>query len=130
MYSTILRKFILVTAFGLFSQFAMAQGDSNEAALKLIADIVVGLNHFPSDDDLETLDQIIANSGLAQGVRGMANAVASIEHTANEEGRGAMEAIQNNAQVPERAKTLAGIIENFSHNASDDDKAQLTRLFP
>lgn len=127
---TILRKFIFVTAIGLFSQFATAQSDGNAAALKLIADIVVSLNHFPSNDDLETLDQIIANSGLTQGVRAMANAVASIEHVANEEGRGEMEVIQNNAQAPDRTKALAGIIESFSHGASDDAKAQLAQLFP
>jgi len=125
-----LRKLILVTAIGLFSQFAMAQDGANAQALKQIADIVAGLNHFPSDADLVTLDAIIANAELAQGVRDMANTVASIEHSANEEGRGAMEAIQGNAQAPEPAKVLAGIIASISHTASDDAKAELARLFP
>jgi len=93
MSTTILRKLILLTAIGLFSQIAMAQNDANSAAVKQIADIVVGLNHFPSDADLATLDAIIADGELAQGVREMANTVANIEHSANEEGRGAMEAI-------------------------------------
>jgi len=130
MNTNFLKKIILVSAIGVFSQFAVAQNDGNAAAVKMIADIVVSLNHFPSDDDLDTLDQIIANSSLAPGVREMANTVASIEHTANEEGRGAMEAIQNNDQAPPQAKALASIIENFSHTASADAKKQLGELFP
>ncbi|MCH8264819.1 MAG: hypothetical protein IIC10_05415 [Proteobacteria bacterium] len=130
MNTTILRKLILLAAIGLFSQIAMAQNDANGLAVKQIADIVVGLNHFPSDADMATLDEIIANGELAQGVRDMADTVANIEHSANEEGRGAMEAIQANSQAPDRAKVLAGIIANFSHGASDDSKAQLAQLFP
>ena len=130
MNTTNLKKLILLTAIGLFSQIAMAQNDGNSAAVKQIADIVVGLNHFPSDADLATLDAIIANGELAQGVREMVNTVANIEHSANEEGRGAMEAIQANSQAPDRAKVLADIIANFSHGASDDAKAQLAELFP
>ena len=130
MNTTILRKCILLAAIGLFSQLATAQSDPNAAAVKQIVDIVAGLNHFPSDADIATLDGIIANGELAQGVRDMANTVANIEHSANEEGRGAMEAIQANSQAPDRAKVLAGIIANFSHGASDDSKAQLAELFP
>ena len=130
MNKAIFRKLTLVVVIGMFSQFSMAQNDGNAAALKLIADIVITINHFPSDDDLSTLDPIIAQSELAQGVRGMANAVANINHTADEEGRGTMEALQSNAQAPERAKVLAGIIENFAHAVSDDGKAELARLFP
>ena len=130
MNTTILRKLILLAAIGLFSQLATAQSDPNAAAVKQIVDIVAGLNHFPSDADIATLDGIIANGELAQGVRDMANTVANIEHSANEEGRGAMEAIQANSQAPDRAKVLAGIIANLSHGASDDSKAQLAQLFP
>ena len=110
MNTTILRKLLVLAAIGLFSQFATAQGDANGLAVKQIADIVVGLNHFPSDADIATLIGIIADGELAQGVRDMANTVANIEHSANEEGRGAMEAIQANSQAPDRAKVLAGMI--------------------
>ena len=130
MKTTILRNFVLVAAIGLFSQLAIAQSNPNGEAMKQIADIVGSLNHFPSDADLATLDEIIGNSELAQGVREMADAVANIEHSANEEGRGAMDGIQNNAQAPERAKVLAGIIANISHSANDNAKAQLAQLFP
>ena len=130
MHITNLRKLLLVAAIGLFSHFALAQDNANAAAVKQIADIVVGLSHFPSEADLATLDQITGNAELAQGVRDIADTVANIEHSANEEGKGAMEAIQANAQVPEQAKVLAGIIANFSHSASDDAKTQLAQLFP
>ncbi len=130
MNTTLLRRILLVASIGLFSQFALAQDNPNATAVKKIADIVVGLSHFPSEADLATLDEIMGNDELAQGIRDMANTVANIEHSANEEGKGAMEAIQADAQVPERAKVLAGIIANFSHGASDDAKNQLVQLYP
>ncbi|MBT3530922.1 MAG: hypothetical protein HOF74_13520 [Gammaproteobacteria bacterium] len=130
MKTTIFKKLILLIAVGVFSQFAMAQNEDNAAAIKQVADIVAGINHFPSDDALATLDGIAANGGLAQAIRDMANAAANIEHSANEEGRGAMEALQNNTQMPERGRVLAGIIENFSHTCSDADKERLAELFP
>ena len=130
MNTSILKKFVLVAAIGLFSQFASAQNEANSAAITQVAKIVATINHFPSDDDLAKLDAISGNSELAQVIRDMASAVANIEHAANEEGKGAMEAIQNREQIPERGKTLASVIENFSHMASADDKAKLAEMFP
>ncbi len=76
----------------------MARSGANVAAPKQIANIIASLNHFPSDANLGTLDEIIGKGELTQGVRDMVNAFANIEHSVSEEGSGAMEAIQVNTQ--------------------------------
>jgi len=131
MKNTILQKFLLIAAIGLFSQFAVAQDPSDNAvAAKQIADIVASLNHYPSDADKMALNAIIGDSALAMGIHAMASAVVNIEHAANAEGKTAMEALQANDEAPDRAKALAGIIASLNHTASADAKAELAQLFP
>lgn len=130
MTAPFLRKLILGAAIGLCSQFALAQSDADTAALKQIADIVAGLNHFPSDADMTTLEEIMSGGDISQTVLIMADTVANIEHAANEEGKGAMAAIQGSAQASEQAKVLAEVIENVSHMASADAKKMLAQTFP
>ena len=125
---TLTRKIMVIALIGLFSQFSLAQDAG--MALKQIADIVVSLNHFPSDADKSTLMGISGNDSLPQGVRDMATAVSSFAHAANAEGKTAMAGIQANAQAPDRAKALAGIIADLNHTASADAKATLAELYP
>jgi hypothetical protein len=131
MKNTYLQKFLLIAAIGLFSQFAVAQGNTaNLAAVKQIADIVASINHFPSDADKMALNAIIDDSALSDGIHAMASAVVNIEHATNAEGKTAMAAIQANDGAPVRAKALAGIIASLNHTASADAKAELAQLFP
>jgi hypothetical protein len=130
MTTLLLRKLILGAAIGLFSQFTLAQTEGDTKALKQIADIVAGLNHFPSDVDMTTLEEIMSSADISQTVLIMADTVANIEHAANEEGKGAMAAIQANAQASESAKVLAEVIEQLSHTASADAKNMLAQTFP
>lgn len=129
MKNTLLQKFLLIAAIGLFSQFSVAQ-DANAVAAKQISDIVVSLNHFPSDADKATLGAISGNMALAQGVRDMASAVANIQHAATAEGKSAMAALQAADDTPDRGKALAGVIASLNHTASADSKAQLAQLYP
>ena len=130
MKNTIVKQLLLICALGLFSQLAVAQVDANSAAAKQVADIVVSLNHFPSDADKVTLAAISGNTALVQAVRDMATAVANIQHSATAEGKSTMAALQASADIPDRGKALAGIIASLNHTASADAKAQLAQLFP
>ncbi len=125
---TIMKCFAVLAAVGLLSQSALAQENPNAAAATQIARIVVNLNHFPSDADKATLNEIAGNAELAQAVRDMASAVAGINHAASDDAKAAMAAIQE-GQAPDRAKVLAGTIAAINHSASDDAKAQLTEAY-
>ena len=128
MKTTLTRKLVAIALIGLFSQFSLAQDAGS--ALKEISDIVVSLNHFPSDADKAKLMVIADNDSLPQGVRDMATAISSFAHSANAEGKEAMARIIASDQAPDRAKTLAGVIADLNHTASADAKTSLAALFP
>lgn len=116
---------VALTGIGLFSPLSMAD---NASSATEIAGIIVGMNHFPSDEDKAKLMAISADDSLAETVRAMATAVSNISHAANVEGKAAMASIME-GQAPDRAKALAGAIASFNHAASADDKAKITELF-
>ncbi len=122
---TIIKKVLAFTLMGLFAQFSMAD---NASAVKDIAGVVAGMNHFPSDQEKAKLMALSADDTLAEGVRDMASTVANIQHFANAEGKDAMARIMANDQAPDNAKALAGIIARFAHMASAEEKAILTAM--
>ena len=125
---TLIRKLVAVALIALFSQFSLAQDAGG--AIKQIADIVVSINHFPSDADKAALADIAGNDALPEGLRNMATAVSNISHAASAEGKAMMAGIQANGEAPDRAKSLAGIIASLNHMPSDEAKATLAELFP
>ena len=125
---TLIRKLVAVALIALFSQFSLAQDAGG--AIKQIADIVVSINHFPSDADKAALADIAGNDVLPEGLRNMATAVSNISHAASAEGKAMMASIQANGEAPDRAKLLARIIASLNHMPSDEAKATLAELFP
>jgi len=125
---TLIRKLVAVALIALFSQFSLAQDAGG--AIKQIADIVVSINHFPSDADKAALADIAGNDVLPEGLRNMATAVSNISHAASAEGKAMMASIQASDTAPDRAKSLAGIIASLNHMPSDEAKATLAELFP
>lgn len=130
MTTNVFRKLLLTASVLLLSHGAFAQSDADNAALAKIASIVSGINHFPSDADMTSLEEIIGNGDVSQNVRIIADTVINIEHSANEEGKGAMESIQANAEASKEMKVLAEVIANLSHMASADAKQELAAAFP
>lgn len=118
-------KILLLLLISLFTPFAMADNDS---ALLEIADILSGINHFPSDADKSRLMVIAQDDSLVQGVRDMATTVSAIQHFPNDAGKQAMADIMANTQAPEKAKTVASIIANFAHMVNAEDKARLAAI--
>ena len=125
---TLIRKLVAVALIALFSQFSLAQDAGG--AIKQIADIVVSINHFPSDADKAALADIAGNDVLPEGLRNMATAVSNISHAASAEGKAMMASIQANGEAPDRAKLLARIIASLNHMPSDEAKAALAESFP
>jgi hypothetical protein len=125
---TLIRKLVAVALIALFSQFSLAQDAGG--AIKQIADIVVSINHFPSDADKAALADIAGNDALPEGLRNMATAVSNISHAASAEGKAMMASIQANGEAPDRAKLLARIIASLNHMPSDEAKAALAESFP
>jgi hypothetical protein len=130
MKKILIRNLLAITIFGFFTQFSVAQDANNMAALKEIANIVVSINHFPSDADKAALAKISGNEDYPQGIRDMATTVSNIEHAANDAGKAAMARIQASDQAPASAKALAGMITNFNHMLNAEAKMTMAQLFP
>ena len=104
MRKTLVRALIAISLMGFFSQVLVAQDETYVPALKAVAEIVISMNHFPSDADKETLAKIAANETLPQSIRDMATTIINISHAANDEGKEAMARIQSNEDAPDRFK--------------------------
>jgi hypothetical protein len=137
MKKILIRNLLAITLFGFFTQFSVAHHTNNMSAikemataLKEIANIVVSINHFPSDADKAALAKISGNEAYPQGIRDMATTVSNIEHAANDAGKAAMARIQASDQASASAKALAGMITNFNHMLNAEAKMTMAQLFP
>lgn len=125
MKTTFLRNILALAVIVSFSQFSYAD---NAEAQKVIAGVLVNLNHFPSDADKAALMAITEDDSVGQGYRALAGAVANISHSANAEGKEVTARIMEASTAPAELKTLAEIVANLNHVASPEAKATLTAM--
>lgn len=63
----------------IFSTIVSAQ-ETSSIQLKKIAEITIGLNHFPSDSEKKELSEIMSNESLSDNVRILAHALFNVKH--------------------------------------------------
>jgi len=107
------------------SQVALAD---DSAAVRTIAGVLVGLNHFPSAEDKEVLAAIAADESNGMAVRALANAVANIQHAATAEDKAAMEQIVASDMADSQSKSLAQIVLGINHVPTAEAKASLQAM--
>jgi len=107
------------------SQVALAD---DSAAVKTIAGVLVGLNHFPSAEDKAALAAIAADESNGMAVRALANAVANIQHAATAEDKAAMKQIVASDMADSQSKSLAQIVLGINHVPSAEAKASLQAM--
>lgn len=100
----------------------------NEAAARTIAQVLTGLNHFPSDEDKAALRAVAGDDDVGRAFRAVARAVANIQHSVGDADREALNRIIDADRAAEEAKTLARIALGINHRASDAAKAQLAAM--
>jgi len=120
-----IRKFMAIVLIGAFSQFALAD---NASATKTIAEVLAGLNHFPSDADKTALMAVANDDSAGRGLKAIANAVSNIQHAATAEDKEMMNRIIGADQASADAKALAEIVLGINHMASADAKAVLQAM--
>ena len=125
MKMNLIKKVVAIALIAGFSQFSLAD---NESANKLIAGVLVDLNHFPSDADRGALMAVANDESNGQGFRMIAEAVGNIQHSANAEGKAAMNRIIASDRASAEAKALAEIVLGISHMPSAEAKAALEAM--
>ncbi len=125
MKSMLLRATLLLVALIPFNQAVLAD---NDAAAKAIAEILVGLNHFPSDAEKAVLMDIAQDQSNGQGIRAVAQAVHDMQHSLSAESKEAMAQIMASDCADPRAKALAEIVSGINKMAGDQAKASLQAM--
>lgn len=100
----------------------------NEQAAAVMADIVAGMNHFPSEEQKSTLEDIAADEEVDDNLRTIAEAISNIEHQPKDADKEKLQAIVQDNSADEAEKTLAGAVLRFNHQASAQDAAALRAL--
>jgi len=96
--------------------------------IKKMAEIMLKLNHYPSDAEKETLKQITLNSSSSKDEKTVATAMINLQHQATAEDKKKLSEIMNDKSAPEDIRTLATIVHNVNHHPSDEDKEKLKKL--
>jgi len=96
-------------------------------AVSTMANIVLSLQHFPSDADKAALAEIAAGDS-SDSVKAVAGAIANINHKVSDTDKGVLEAIANDDSEPEDLRELAVIVAGMNHMPGSEDKAALEML--
>lgn len=115
--------FAVVFTTVLFAQTALA-----EDSIKTMAQIMINLNHFPSDSDKEVLRKITLDSATSQNEKTLASAMINLQHAASDADKQKLSAIIKDRAASENERNLAEIIYNLNHKPSSADKEQLKKM--
>jgi len=113
--------------FTLGSQAVFAQS-MDEGAVKDMANMVIHLNHHPTDAEKVRLQEIIDDGSLSDAVHTIASALLNMVHRASPEDKQKLGMIAQDSNVDEDVRTLATAVRNIEHHASASDKAMLQKL--
>lgn len=111
----------LLVAFG-----APALAAHHEAGT--VADILTGMNHFPSESEKQTLTAIGNDEAVSDNLRTIAMAVASVQHQVPDSYQAELEAIAADPAASDVEKTLAGAALRFNHKLAAEDSSALMAL--
>jgi hypothetical protein len=120
-------KHILITI--IFSLFLVSQttfaGDTE--SVRAMANIMMHLNHYPSDAEKQQLANI-AKTSSSESVKVVATALINMEHSATDADKQKLQTVMNDPNADKNIKTLASIVRNVLHKPSSADKEQLQAM--
>jgi len=120
---SLLSAILAVSAF-MLNQPAMAGDDP----IHTMANIMMHLEHYPSDSEKKTLQGISSSNGASLATKTLASAMTHLEHKVASADKPKLEAIVADANATANEKELAKIILNLRHMPSDADKEELKKM--
>ncbi|MDH5545066.1 MAG: hypothetical protein OEZ43_05700 [Gammaproteobacteria bacterium] len=96
-------------------------------SIKTMANIMLHLNHYPSDAEKQQLSSI-ANSSTDEGVKTVAAAILNLEHAASAADKQRLQIVIDDDKTNQNIRTLASIVRNLNHKPSSEDKQQLSSM--
>lgn len=106
---------------------ADSHSDSQGSAVATMANVMIGLQHFPSDADKAAL-AAIAEGDASSSVKAVASAIANISHKASADDQATLAAIAGDESEPAELRELASIVSGVNHVPSAEAVAALQSL--
>jgi hypothetical protein len=97
-------------------------------AVQTMSGILMKLNHFPSDAEKKTLQQLVDDKTTTADERVVAQALINMKHKPAAEDQTKLEAVAKSKTASESVKTLATIVAGLNHTPSEADKEKLKKL--
>ncbi|XOV84789.1 MAG: hypothetical protein ACFHXK_06625 [bacterium] len=94
----------------------------------IMAEIVIDLNHFPSDDDKSYLTEISEDAESSSDEKALAAIIGRIMHKPAADDVATLESMIRSGEATEYVKTLAKAILSIEHKPSAEAIAELERL--
>ena len=117
---------IVVFTFLPINQLALA----DDSAIGAMAEILISLNHFPSDSDKQRLSEIADNSDSSKAEISVATAIANIEHRAKAADKDKLTVIVADESASSQLRDLASVVLALNHTPSATDVAKLESIAP
>ena len=108
------------------TQLALA----DDSAIGAMAEILISLNHFPSDSDKQRLSEIVDNSDSSEAEIAVATAIANIEHHAMAADKEKLTVIVADESASFQLRDLSSVVLALNHTPSATDIEKLASLVP
>jgi len=94
-------------------------------SIHTMANILMHLNHYPSDSEKTTLQNIANDSGSSKNERIIATAMINLHHKATAEDKEKLNKVMNDSSATSNERDMAAIIYNLHHKPTSADKEKL-----
>lgn len=108
--------------------FLVQPAFAEDQATKTMAQILINLNHYPSDGEKKQLEKIVSLTSTTKQEKVVATAMINLEHTATAADKKQLSKVMDDGAAPEDVRTLASIVYNLNHKPSSADKAKLEKM--
>ena len=96
--------------------------------VQAMANVLMTMNHFPSDQQKQSLKQLADDKATTAQERVLLEALLNVQHTLSAADKPKVEALLKDPAATEAIKTVATILGRLNHQATDADKAALKKL--
>jgi len=103
---------------------------ADESPTGTMAEIMIKLNHFPSEADVQSLHAIASGGDSSEAEIAVAMAIANLKHQATAADKEKLNALVADESAPAELRTLASVIVSTNHKPSAADIARLESIRP
>ena len=101
---------------------------SQASAINSIAQILIGLNHQPSKEQKQSLQQIIDDQAVSGNTRNLAAVLAKINHKPAKADKMLLDMVVSDKNATAKEQNIAKILRNLDHQASNEEKQTLQQM--